>query len=305
MALTLSEAEKLSNDALLQGVIETVIKDSPILQELPFIEIIGNGLTYNQEAALPGAAFFAPNGDWSTAEGTPTFTQKTATLTIIGGDADVDNYLKATRSNVQDIEAAVVELRAKAIRHTFEEAFIYGDSTSGSNQFDGLRRLIPSGQVTAAGATGASLTLGMLDQLIDRVKGGKPDMLLMSKRSRRKINSLIRTAGSGYLETDRDRFGNSVQYWNGIRIGVSDFILDTHIVSGSTETATVGGDCSTIYALSFGEGALAGLTGPGGLMVETLGSLETKDATRTRIKWYVGLALFSSVRAASLIGVKD
>ncbi len=48
MALTLTEAAKLSNDFLLQGVIETIVKESPILQVLPFIEITGNGLTYNQ-----------------------------------------------------------------------------------------------------------------------------------------------------------------------------------------------------------------------------------------------------------------
>jgi len=48
MALTLAEASKLSNDMLLQGVVETIVKDSPILQRLPFIEIVGNGLTYNQ-----------------------------------------------------------------------------------------------------------------------------------------------------------------------------------------------------------------------------------------------------------------
>ena len=48
MALTLEEAAKLSNDMLLQGVVETIVKDSPVLQRMPFIEIVGNGLTYNQ-----------------------------------------------------------------------------------------------------------------------------------------------------------------------------------------------------------------------------------------------------------------
>ena len=48
MALTLAEASKLSNDMLLQGVVETIVKESPVLQVLPFIEIVGNGLTYNQ-----------------------------------------------------------------------------------------------------------------------------------------------------------------------------------------------------------------------------------------------------------------
>ena len=73
MALTLAEAAKLSNDMLLQGVVETMVKDSPILQQLPFIEIIGNGLTYNQEKTLPGIDFYDVGDTW--VESTPTFDQ--------------------------------------------------------------------------------------------------------------------------------------------------------------------------------------------------------------------------------------
>ena len=184
MALTLAEASKLSNDMLLQGVVETIVKDSPILQHMPFIEIVGNGLTYNQENTLPSIDFYDVGDTWD--ESTPTFEQKTANLKIMGGDADVDNFLKSTRSNIQDLEAAVIELKAKALRDKFEEIFVYGDS-EGSNQFDGLRKLIntesASDQVIAMGATGATLTLAKLDELIDAVKGGKPDMLLITLHS--------------------------------------------------------------------------------------------------------------------------
>jgi hypothetical protein len=306
MALTLAEGAKLSNDILLQGVVETMVKDSPLLQELPFIEIVGNGLTYNQEKTLPSIDFYDVGDTW--AESTPTFEQITANLKIMGGDADVDNFLKATRSNVQDLEAAVIELKAKALRRKFEETFIYGDATANPKQFDGLRKLIDtttaSDQLIAAGASGATLSLSMLDELIDAVKGGKPDMLLMSRRSRRKINVLVRAAG-GMMETDRDKWGNFTHLWDGILIGVNDWILDTHTVSSSLETGTTGGTCSTIYAVQLGEGALCGLTAPGHLTAEPVGSLETKDASRTRVKWYVSLALFSSIKAAALIGVQD
>lgn len=306
MALTLAEAAKLSNDMLLQGVVETIVKESPVLQRLPFVEIVGNGLTYNQEKTLPSIDFYDVGDTW--AESTPTFEQKTANLKIMGGDADVDNFLKATRSNIQDLEAAVVELKAKALKDKFEETFVYGDATASPKQYDGLRQLIDTesagSQVIAAGATGATLTLSMLDELIDAVKGGKPDVLLMSRRSRRKINALVRASGS-MMETDRDKWGNFIQFWDGIPVGVNDWILDTHVVSGSVETATTGGESSTIYAIQTGEGGLCGLTAPGHLTVEPIGSLETKDATRNRIKWYVSLALFSSVKSAALIGVQD
>jgi len=307
MALTLEEAAKLSNDMLMQGVVETIVKDSPVLQRLPFIEIVGNGLTYNQEKTLPSIDFYDVGDTW--VESTPTFEQITANLKIMGGDADVDNFLKSTRSNVQDLEAAVIELKAKALQDKFEEIFIYGDATANPKQFDGLRELIDTesagDQVIAMGDTGATLTLAKLDELIDAVKGGKPDMLLMSRRSRRKINALVRAAGGVMAETDRDKWGNFIQLWDGVPIGTNDWILDTHTVSGGVETATTGSTCSTIYAVQFGEGALCGLTSPGHLQAEPVGPLENKDASRTRVKWYVSLALFSSIKAAALIGVKD
>ena len=110
MSMTLVEAAKLSNDVLLQGIIETIVKDSPILQLLPFIEIVGNGLTYNKEKALPSIDFYDVGDTW--VESTPTFDQVTATLKFMGGYAYVDHFLRATRSNVQDMVTDFIEFKA-------------------------------------------------------------------------------------------------------------------------------------------------------------------------------------------------
>ena len=111
------------------------------------------------------------------------------------------------------------------------------------NQFDGLIKLIATGtasdQLVAMGATGATLTLTKIDELIDAVKGGKPDLLIMSRRSRRKIAALARAAGNN-LEVGKGLLGEFVEYYNGIPISISDFIKDTHAVSGSVETAYTG-----------------------------------------------------------------
>jgi HK97 family phage major capsid protein len=294
MALTLAEAAKLSNDVLITGVVETIVKDSPVLQRLPFVEIVGNGLTYNQEATATTASFFDVGDTWT--ESTPTFTQQTATLKIMGGDADIDNFLLATRSNLQDVQTAVVQLKAKAVRQLFEQTFVTGDATANPKSFNGLDKLCDPSQAISMGVNGASLTLDKLDELIDAVKGGKPDILLMSRRSRRSLNKLARTSGS-FLEADRDEFGQMLQFYDGIPVGVSDYISDAQTVGTST-------DCSVIYAFQMGEGGLVGLTAPGGLAVERVGSLETKDATRTRIKWYSSLALFNTIKLARLTGVR-
>ena len=295
MALTLAEGAKLSNDVLLEGVIETAIADSPVLQRMPFIEIVGNGLTYNRENAPATAGFYAVGDAWS--EDTPTFTQVTATLKILGGDADVDHYLARTRSNVQDLEAAVVALKAKAVQQAFDDTFINGDVSGDAKSFDGIDQACAAGQTLAMGDDGGALTLTKLDELIDLVRGGKPDLLLMSRRTRRSLTALGRAAGSGVVEQDRDAFGRMVQYYDGIPVGVDDYIADDQTVGGSD-------DCSTVYAVQFGEGGVAGLTGPGGLTVERVGSLETKDASRIRVKWYVSLAVFNELKLAKLTGVR-
>ena len=143
----------------------------------------------------------------------------------MGGDADIDNFLIATRSNLQDLEAAVVQLKAKAVRQLFETTFVTGDVAVNAKSFDGLDKLTDPAQSLSMGANGGSLTLDKLDELVDQVKGGKPDILLMSRRSRRIVTKLARNSGS-LLETDRDEFGQMLQFYDGIPIGVSDYIAD-------------------------------------------------------------------------------
>jgi HK97 family phage major capsid protein len=293
MALTLAEAAKLSNDVLQQGIHETVVKESQTLQMLPFMEIVGNALTYNRENSAATAAFYTVGDEWS--ESTPTFTQLTASLKILGGDADIDNYLRQTRSNIQNIEAVVLALKVKALAQAFDDAFINGDTSTDANAFDGIKRSCSLGQTLSMGDNGAALTLDKLDELIDLHKPGKPHALIMSKRSRRKLASLRRASGN-ILETDRNQFGQMVTYYDGIPIAVNEWVSDA-------ETEGTSNDCSSIYAASFGEDAVCGLTN-GWITVERIGSLETKDATRNRVKWYCGLAVFNSLRLARLSGVR-
>src|SRR6185437_16902670 len=126
MAMTKAEAAKLTQDLLLRGVIETVIKESQLLQLLPFMEVTGTAVTYNREATLPSASFYDVGDTWT--EATPTFTTVTAALKIVGGDADVDNFLQATYADPNHLEAEVIASRAKSVAYAFNAAFITGDS---------------------------------------------------------------------------------------------------------------------------------------------------------------------------------
>jgi len=298
MALTLAEAAKLSTDMVLAGVMESIIKESPVLDTLPFIDVVGNAFVYNRLAAEPGVGFQAVGGTWT--ESTPTYTKVTQALTILGGDADVDNYIQLTRSDVQDQEAVVIQQKAKALARKWEDTFINGDTAVDANAFNGLDKLIaggPAGQTVSMGVNGATLTLAKLDELIDVVKT-KNIVLMMSRRSRRTLQNLVRTSGA-LLESRPGNFLEWVQMYNGVALFINEYISDAKTVGTST-------DCSTIYCFSLGETdqGVVGLTAPGGPMVEQVGELEAKDATRWRVKWYSAIAWLSELSAGRLIGVR-
>lgn len=233
--------------------------------------------------------------DW--AEATPTFTQVTANLTILGGDADVDNFLQATYADPNDIEAEVIANRAKSVAHLFSDSFFNGDTSANSKAFDGVTAALDgTDQEIEAGEDGGQLTLDLMDQMIDLVKPGKPDAIFLSRRTRRKLSSLRRASGN-LLETDVDAFGRRALFYDGIPLVVDDFISDTQEQGESGEV------CSSVYALKFGQGTgVLGLE-HGGIQIEEVGELETKDATRWRIKWYAGLGIFSELGIARVKGI--
>src|SRR4051794_12464913 len=114
MAVTLSEAAKLSQNDFQAGGVETFVMedDSVILDRIPFLEVTGNAYAYNEEATLPGVEFRAVNAGYT--ESTGTVNPKTEKLVILGGDADVDVFIEKTRSNLADQRATQARLKVKA-----------------------------------------------------------------------------------------------------------------------------------------------------------------------------------------------
>lgn len=324
---TLVEYAKLSTDALKAGIADTIVKESELLRRMPLVEINGNSYKYNLESALADASWFNVGDTW--VEGTPNWEQRSVALSILGGDADVDKFVQQTRSNVQDQKAAVIEKKAKAIAYEFEKQAVLGGTTTqkDAKSMEGLLQLIAecestattdldagnNGQVIKAADASAALTLDMMDELIDAVKPGRPDAIMMSRRMRRKLNALARAAGAN-LEHDQDQLGFPVQTYGGIPVLINDWIKDNFQDGSSgvldissydySKTRASGYDNSVILVLKFGEDGVACIHN-GGIQTEDLGTLQVKDATRTRIKFYCGAALFGTLKAAVLINVLD
>lgn len=90
MPLLREEAEKLSNNELEQGVIETIIDRDDLFAILPFMKINSKAYLYNREKTLSEATFIDVND--TITEGAATFEEKVAKLRILAGDVDVDKF---------------------------------------------------------------------------------------------------------------------------------------------------------------------------------------------------------------------
>lgn len=303
-SVTLAESAKLSQDELVQGVIENVITVNRMFEMIPFDGISGNALAYNRENVL-GDVDVEGVGDTIGSKAAATFTQVTSSLTTIIGDAEVNGLIAATRSNINDQTSVQIGSKAKSAGRKYQDMFING--TGAANQFDGVINLCVASQTAATGANGGALSFLFMDETMDLVvdKDGQVDYFTMHSRTLRSFRALLRGLGGASIgDVVEMPSGAQVPAYGAVPIFRNDWIpVDQVKGSGSAQT--------TVFAGNFDDGSrtqgLAGLTAEeqAGINVVDVGEAEGKDEHIWRVKWYSGLALFSEKGLACADGITD
>jgi hypothetical protein len=328
---TLTQYEYLDRDFILKGVVDWLVKESPLLGALPMKSIQGNSYKYNVSTALPTAS-------WTTVgeqlgESTGTFEQRSTDIYTLIQTAYTDKS-KIAMNATQNPEAIDAALAAQAMAHEFEKTLIIGQTSvdSDSAQFKGLLRILAEfesssttdldGQVYTAPDTGHNtqvltaadtsgyMPMAAVDALVDQVRPGKPDLLLMSRYGRRRLNALQRASGSGVEMTESALFGKFMQSYDGIPIYVSDWIKDNYYNNSSSVLAiadydfdtsrTTDYDNSVMFAMKLGENGVHGLHS-GEMKHEREEFVEDYNAIANRYIWYVGLACTAKYSLAALV----
>jgi len=316
MPITLAEADKYSTNQVLIGVAETSMDANPLLGLMPFVPVRGNATQYQRELAASAPTFIAPGG--TVIEGTPTTTQITVALKVLIGDADIDKFLRVTRSKDQDLEAELLTIKARNFADTYGDKAIYGSIDADPNEFDGLHEII-SDDVTAQQVhAGSGITPGagsflLLDRLINLVRP-RPQALLASRRSIEGIQALARSQGWDLALSQPQGISRPVRFFSDVPLLPCDFMVDTEAIAAGAFSAKTGGTGSSIFAVRLDETGLLGLTADDPdaqddleriIQVERVGTLETKDANRWRLKHYGALAVRDSQAIARLDGISS
>jgi len=338
MANTLAEYEYLTNDPVKSGIAHTILVTDPFIGTLPFKGITSNTIKYKMETAEAAADFYEVGEEW--VEGSPTWEARYADLAILGGDADVDEFIKSTMGTQEPIESEIIALKAKAIGNRFGKNAILGRTTSNAayssaKNFKGLIRLLaecesadntdldgdyPGGGaghnsqvlIAVSGSVSAALTLVLLDELLDMVRPAATH-IISSRMFRRKLNTLAQAQGTN-LEHDKNQLGMPVTRYGTYEVLIDDGVPDNMNDPAAKIFAPADYDYTTaradthditpIFAARIAEDGLCGITSAQNGMIQTvpIGVLPNKDATRTRIKFYCGLALFNKLALAGLVG---
>lgn len=275
--ITLHDANVLIQEPLKKGIIETIVKESAVLELLPFTAINGNSLAYIQETAEENVGFRAVNTEYE--KSYQPHVQKTESLKRLGAMVEVDRFIELTQ-NIHDVRAEQTSAKSKAIANQFTKTFFKGKHSNDASEFDGLdNRIVPERMVyNGAGA----LDTKKLHELLDTVEGGA-DVLFMNKRTRREVTALFANQGA-YIQSGQDAFGRPQQYFGDIRIAVVD---DKYISDDS------------IYALKFGM--------DDGVVGIQAGSLQAIDnglrgtMYQTLIEWYLSIVVGNPNGVARLV----
>lgn len=306
MPLLRAEAEKLSNNLLLSGVIEELINKDEMFAFLPFIGV--NNKTYDytreDETAMNTAITTNAGSDWldvtdTIPEGGMGFVEVSARLRILAGDVDVPKFLASTMTDTNSQLAIQLAAKAKVLRSKFQRNFAIGDSSVNTKQFDGLPNLVTTAQTIEAGPNGATLSFDMIDELQDYIPYGA-DCFVMHSKTWRAIKAMMRALNIQPEHIAMPDVGISVPALNGVPVIKNDYLATTEEV-GSSGTV-----CTSIYAARFNEAdGLHGLYGGSGVIqYEDIGTVQNMDSTRHRIKMYAGVALKSTKSLARLSGIK-
>jgi len=308
MALNLIESAKiaLGRDEMLKAtVMELFARGSDLLQYMPFDDITGNALKFDREKNLPGVAFRGVNEGYT--ESTGEVEKVIESLSIAGGDLDVDAFLIKTGGAGQ--RAVQEGMKIKALALSLTKQFIKGSVLSDPKGFDGLQIRCTGDQLISSGATiGTSdaLSLTKMDELIDCVEDATH--LVMNKAMRRRLSAAARnSAVGGYITYALDAFGRRVTQYNDIPILIVDKDESNADILAFDETSPAGvasAELTSIYCVSFAENGVMGLQN-GEMDVRDLGELDSKPVWRTRVEWYITLAILRPRAAARMFGIED
>lgn len=332
MAYTLAQLAQLETQPLRKGIIMTILRQSNIMDVIPWENSDSLTIMATRWATLPTVAFRRVNEGYSPNEGTDE--QIWEALYGFGGEIKFDRVFEKVKNVIVDPKVNEVNKKLKALSMTFNDYFINGDHATDPDGFEGLKKRIasmPSRQsVYFAGAAGGSTAaldptasvananafLGKFEEAHYKCNAGKVSAVFMNESMYWGFGRLLRyvgSAGGNLMDMTKDQFDRTQITYKGTRFIDVGMKRDqsTEIITDTETALDSGADATSMYFVSFGddEGLMGAQLGPMEVYDPLNGGEQESTPTKLlRIDWWLGLVSlgkYCMVRAINCEGASN
>ena len=254
MAITLAEMKVGMSDKISQHVVDTFIRESEILELLPFDNCVspsgGSTLTYGYtQKKLPAkTAFRAINSEYTPNQAT--VEKKSVDLKVFGGSFEIDRVIKQAEGMFNNM-AFQLEEKIRSAVGTFHNAMINGDASVDANSFDGLDKFLV-GQSTEFN-TDAVIDLSTMDKikanadvfyeaLLKLINTTGANAIMVNEGMKTKIQTVARILG--YKTESEEAFGRVITTIGEGKVRIID--LKNVITDEGAETPIIGVKSRTV-----------------------------------------------------------
>jgi len=322
MAYTLKDMADLATDPVRAAVIDVLRMESPIMERLSFEDEGRLDLEILKMKTLPTIGSRKIGGSFSESKGIIEPVKER--IINFGSYIDIDKALMKAKTIV-DQKSLQITMFTKAMGAYFNNVFVNGTPTADYDSLTGIWWRLVNDSPATQSINGASIDISpdsasiaankilivdYLHQLCDVTgRPDGPDILLMGRTCRMRLESMLRQ--SGMLSTTTDSYGRKfATFGEGgpaiVEAGTTNPLDLTSQVIGDVENvngaALSGGTGTSIYAIKFGGEYLNGWQ-EYGLDVNEVGWLENGLTYRVVVDWTPGIYMVSPFSLGRIYGI--
>jgi len=286
--------------------------EAPLFRYAEWYKMTGNADTFTTNATALGGQTRTVNNDYTPV--TSTVNETTISLKILGDVIRTDQAFERRGFTTTSERARQLESFSRSLGRFCTDQFFNGNG-SGSTLV-GIKELIPNGQIISMGTNGDTVPLGnsdankqkqqtfleKLDELIGSVYGNA-SVIVMNYKMIARLRAIAREYIS--VQTVNDAFGTQQVFdsYMGIPIVSSGVAKDgvTQVITNA-ETVGTNADCTSIYAIRFGEKENLSIATNNGLQVYDRGIVGVHYVTTVELD--AAVALVHSQSIAQLKGIR-
>jgi hypothetical protein len=325
MAYTLAQLAKIETDPLRKGIMMNMLRDSKIMEILPFENVSSLQSIATRIRTLPTGGAFRKIGGTYTETTDGDVEQVWESVYIFGGEIKFDRIFNKVSNTIVDPKVQQTQMKLKSMSLDFNNYFINGDHATDADGFEGLKKRVtgmPSRQLIVGCTTTTSATpvssvasarffLDAWERAWYRAGGSEVKGIFLNEGMYLAFGSVLRYlnyAGANAMDVTKDSFDREIFTWKGapmIDVGLKKDQSTEIITNAEADSGGAGTECTSVYFSAFNtEQGVSGIQLNG---METIPIAESVDGPfeMVRLEWPLGLASFGSYGISRLYQILD